>query len=636
VDIGNDTVLCQSVNLSLDAGTSGNIYLWSGGATTQTIVASSIGTYWVEVSNGNCDASDTIEIQQIILDPFIGNDTSLCDGQTVLLDATEPGATYLWSTGSTSSTITVSLGGQYWVQTRVGPCTESDTINVTYIPYPVSNLPSGIIICPDDSVLLDAGGPATEYLWSTSDTTQTISVSNSGIYSVTISNFQCVITDSVNAQQVTFPVLDNDTSLCAGQPISLNVFYPGANYLWSTTATTPAITVTTAGLYWVVVSFAGCNEPDTINVNYLSYPIINLVPNTLICPDDSVFLDGGGPATDYLWSTGETTQSIYATSTGTYIVTASNEQCSTTDTAEVVQAQFIPLAMDTTLCAGQTVTLNAATPGATYLWSTTESTSSITVSSSGQYWVITTVGPCQHKDTSTIAYVQYPVVSLPPVIDMCPGDSATLNAGNSASTYLWSGGQQTQSINVGTGGVYSVTASNLHCSVTDTTIVNAPLPLSWSSTTTLCNVERYVLEAGIPANSYFWSTGETSPSIEVMEAGTYWVVANTDNCIISDTMVIKGGLGTGVLWFPNSFTPNENGLNDKFEAKGADITFFHLMIFDRWGELIYETEKLDEGWDGFYKGKLSQQDVYVWKVKYKTLCSEDEIHTRIGHVTLVR
>lgn len=636
VDIGNDTVVCAAPNITLDAGTSGTIYTWSTSAVTQTILAATAGTYWVKVSNGNCEARDTMSIQQITLNPDLGNDTSLCAGQTLPLNAFVPGATYLWSTGDTASSITVSVTGQYWVQVTLGPCTESDTLQVNYIPYPVINLPASILICPNDSVILNGGSPATDYLWSTGDTTQFLTVNSSGVYTVTASNFQCSRTDSVNATLLVLPVLIDDTALCAGQTISLNAFYAGATYLWSTGAVTPVITAASPGAYWATVSFSGCSQSDTMNLSYLAYPVVNLVPNITICANDSVLLDAGSPATDYLWSTGDTTQTIYASSGGAYGVTVYNQQCSTTDTAHVLQIIFPPLPPDTTLCEGQTIDLNVFWPGANYVWSTGANTSSITVAVPGQYWVIATVGFCQSRDTVNISYVPYPVLSLPPMLVICPDETALLDAGNSATAWLWSTGDTTQTINASTGGTYVVTASNLQCSVKDTTVIDAIPPVAWSSTTTICDVERYTLDAGVHADSYAWSTGETTPSIEIMESGTYWVVANEKGCILSDTITIDGGLGDGILWFPNSFTPDGNGLNDKFAGKGADITYYELMIFDRWGELIFQTEKQDEGWNGFYKGHLAQQDVYVWKVKYKTKCTEGLILSKIGHVTLVR
>ncbi|MCE3279366.1 MAG: hypothetical protein K0S44_1557 [Bacteroidetes bacterium] len=636
VDVGNDTVVCSDPALTLNAGTSGNIYNWSTGETTQTIVADSAESYWVTISNGTCNASDSILIQQIILEPDLGPDTSLCVGETITLNAFEAGATYLWSTGATGSSITISTTGTYWVQVTLGPCTFSDSLNVTFISYPVLSLPANVLICPDDSVLVDAGGPALEYIWSTEDTTQTISVSSQGTYSVTASNYQCAVTASVNVQQLALPILDADTTLCAGQTITLNLFFPSATYLWSNAETTSSINVSSAGTYWGTVFFAGCSQSDTMNVAYIQFPVLNMTPNITMCQGDSAQITSGGVADNYLWSTGETTQSIIADSTGTYVLTASNQQCSTTDSTTIFEITFPPLGPDTILCAGQSITLNAFVSGASNVWSNGSTSSSINVNSAGSYWVTTTVSFCQLSDTINIGYVPHPVVSLPSTFDLCPGDTTTLDAGNTATSYIWSTGDTTQTISVSNGGTFIVIASNFQCSATDTTLVNAVQPVSWNEENSLCDVEKYSLDAGVSASSYLWSTGETTPSIEITEAGTYWLVANSAGCILSDTTNIYGGLGSGILWFPNSFTPNTDGLNDKFTAKGTEITYFHLMIFNRWGELIFDTEKMDEGWDGFYKNQLVQQDVYVWKVKYKTKCSEGLIHSKIGHVTVVK
>jgi gliding motility-associated-like protein len=635
VDIGNDTTVCEALNLALDAGTSGNIYNWSTGDSVQVINVNTPGNYWVEISNGNCNAADTISIQQIILDPDLGSDTNLCVGQTLELNAFEPGVTYLWSTGAVTSTIVVSLAGQYWVQIFSGPCVRSDTILVGYINYPVSSLPSAVVICPDDSAMLDPGGPATNYLWSTGDTTQTIFVSEGGTYSVTISNFQCTIIDSITAQEILFPVLGNDTSMCDGETATLDLSYSGATYLWSSGATTPTINVSTTGQYWGTVMFSGCTGSDTMNVSYISYPVIALPSNITICQNDSVLLDPGGPAESYLWSTGALTQTIYASAGGVYSVTASNFQCSSSDSTTILQINFPQLA-DSTLCDGQSISLNMFFPGASYLWSTNETTPYINVSLGGQYTVTATLGFCSANDTAQINFVPYPSISLSDSIDLCPNTTQLLDPGPGAGSYLWSTQEQTQAITVSAGGTYFVTASNLQCSVSDTVKINAIQPVSWQEEVSLCNMVKYTLEAGIQANSYVWSTGETGSSIDIMEEGNYWVVANTGSCVISDTVNITGGLGSGALWFPNSFTPNDNGLNDKFTGVGADITYFHLMIFNRWGEMIFETEKQDQGWDGFYKGSLVQQDVYVWKVKYKTKCTAGKLNSRIGHVTVVK
>ena len=108
------------------------------------------------------------------------------------------------------------------------------------------------------------------------------------------------------------------------------------------------------------------------------------------------------------------------------------------------------------------------------------------------------------------------------------------------------------------------------------------------------------------------------------------------NCISTDTITVIGTVGNGVVYVPNSFSPDNNRINDVFKAEGIDIAFFHMSIFDRWGELIFETNNLKEGWDGYYKGALVQNDVYVWIMDYRTTCDENKLHRRKGIVSVIR
>lgn len=202
VNIGNDTTLCGTPNLILNAGASGNIYLWSTGASSQTITTNSIGTYWVQVSNGGCSASDTIDVQ-ILSQPSLGNDTSLCSGQTITLNAGNPGSTYSWSTGGTLQSINVANSGQYWVTVSTGICQFNDTTNVAFLIYPIVNIGNDSKVCTGNTIILDAGNQGMIYLWSTNSLVQTINVETSGNYFVTVSNGDCSVTDS--AEVVFFP-----------------------------------------------------------------------------------------------------------------------------------------------------------------------------------------------------------------------------------------------------------------------------------------------------------------------------------------------------------------------------------------------------------------------------------------------
>jgi gliding motility-associated-like protein len=444
-------------------------------------------------------------------------------------------------------------------------------------------------------------------------------------------------------------ITPNDT-ICAGDTVVFNNVSSNAfNYLWNfgdgtptSSAVSPQHQYTAAGDYTVtLIAFdsTGCIFSDTsyLYVNVIAAPTVDLGNDSVFCQEPQLLLDAGTTGSIYLWSTGATTQTITADTIGTFSVIVSNGTCDATDSITLSQFFGPDLGLDTTRCAGQTVLLDATIPGATsYLWSTGQSLPGITVSTQNSYWVIVDFGPCQVSDTLNVSFLNYPVLSLPDTMKFCPGNNVHLDPGPVAQTYLWSTGQNAQAIDVATAGPVTLQASNGTCSSYDTVEVVGIPPIVWESTVALCNIEKYTLHAGVGGVSYLWSTGDTTESLEITDEGQYWVLMQNQGCILSDTVTVYGALGSGVLWFPNSFTPNANGLNDSFNAKGKDITYFNLQIFDRWGELIFETEDQYKGWDGTYRGKLCQQDVYVWKVEYKTKCGGPELLRKLGHVSVIR
>ena len=410
---------------------------------------------------------------------------------------------------------------------------------------------------------------------------------------------------------------------------------PSFTYAWSTNPvqTTQTATGLCPGIYTVTLT-AGCHSTftGTVQITSAAGPAVNLGNDTAVCGTPAILLDAG-PNGTYVWSNGDTTQTIVATSPGTYWVTVSNNGCSATDTIVILTVASPSLGNDTSLCTGQTLTLNAA-PGASYQWSTGATTQNISVSASGQYWVNVSSGSCTLSDTINVAFTQFPDPVLPDTT-LCPNDTLVLDAGI-ADSYQWSTGATTQTISVSSAGTYSVLAVNEQCPTADTAIVTILPPLTLEKNISLCDAESFVLEAGSTNASYTWSTGATTPAITITQGGTYWVSVTSGGCTLSDTTHINGELAGGVLYVPNTFTPNENGLNDFFTGHGADITYFKMQIFDRWGELIFETEKQYPGWDGTYKSELVQEDIYVWRIEYKTGCTKDELLHRIGHVGVIR
>ena len=137
------------------------------------------------------------------------------------------------------------------------------------------------------------------------------------------------------------------------------------------------------------------------------------------------------------------------------------------------------------------------------------------------------------------------------------------------------------------------------------------------------NIE--VLTAGVDISAetidgktydYLWSTGATTPTINVTAEGKYSVTISLQNCSQSDNVKIVDYCPTKI-YFPSAFSPNNDGVNETFFARGIYVEEFELMIFNRWGELIYKSTNFNEAWDGTYQGSKVQENVYIWKVLYK-------------------
>jgi len=609
----------------------------------------------------NCNMGDfKFDFQDIPVQAIANaspNDT-ICVGSTMqFTNGSVNALSYSWDFGDGSPVDTVTNPshvyntiGTYTVTVIAfddsTACVVSDTfyLTVTVIPYPVIDLGNDTIICVNQTVTLNAGNPGCTYLWSTGATTQSITVGPNGNYWVTVTNGGiCSVSDTINIT----PILQvkpfgNDTTLCIGNIVPIDALNnPGSTYLWSTTDTTQTITVNTSGTYWVQINTGPCTLYDTMVVTFVNYPVVNLPPDTTFCGTPNLLLDAGNPGSTYLWSTNANTQTITANATGTYFVEVANGSCKRSDTIVINNIVLVkPFGRDTTLCDGGAVTLNAlnATPTA-YTWSTGATSQTISVTTSGTYWVSIDSLHCNLRDTIIISFVPFPVVVLTKDTVVCGNPNLVLDPGPVANSYLWSTGATSQSINILDGGIYYVTATNslngVSCSRADTTVVTEIPPVELGHYYSFCNVDYISLDAGTSNASYLWSTGATTQTIEVTTGGEYWVNVTKDGCLMTDTVTIDGEVGDGALYFPNTFTPNNDLLNDKFNGKGADIIQYKLMIFNRWGELIYDTNTLDGGWDGKYKGTVVKNDVYVYKVNYKTKC-DTSMQTRIGHVTVYR
>ncbi|MCF8295154.1 MAG: T9SS type A sorting domain-containing protein, partial [Bacteroidales bacterium] len=271
VNLGADAAICFGESHNLDAGTF-NAYNWSTGATTQLIDVNTTGTYAVTVTDGNgCENSDSFDLTVNDL-PIVnlGADTTICNGSTYTLDA-GLFASFLWSSGEVTQTLDVNTLGNYAVTvTDANSCTASDDINIELSVIIV--LPGEVTICEGDFTSIDASG-FESYLWSNGSTSASVIISEAGVYSVTVTDILgCLSSDTIELTVNPSPIIDlgGDTLVYEpGTPVVLN---PGSftTYSWSTSETTPTITVTTDGTYAVTVTNEfDCPASDSVVINFV-------------------------------------------------------------------------------------------------------------------------------------------------------------------------------------------------------------------------------------------------------------------------------------------------------------------------------------------------------------------------------
>ncbi|MCU0434168.1 MAG: T9SS type A sorting domain-containing protein [Bacteroidia bacterium] len=292
VNLGADVAQCAGT-VTLDAQNAGATFSWSDNSTSQTFVVSTTGTYYVEVTDANnCIASDTVIVT---INPLpvvdLGNDSVQCGG-SIMLDAANAGAAYLWHDSTSTQTVSVSASGTYYVQvTDANNCVSSDTVNVIINALPVVNLGNDTTQC-GGSVVLDAQNPGASYLWCNVAVTQTVIATIPGIYCVIVTDSNgCSASDSIIVNINALPVvnLGPDTTQCGGS-VTLDAQNAGASYLWSDTTTAQTLTATATNVYYVTVTDAnGCSSTDSVNVTINSIPAVTLtIAADTVCLNDAI------------------------------------------------------------------------------------------------------------------------------------------------------------------------------------------------------------------------------------------------------------------------------------------------------------------------------------------------------------
>ena len=591
--------ICNGQNVILTSSAASS-YLWSNGATTQSITVSAGGSYTVQVFNVE-GCSSVLSIPTVVTlssnpaQPSItaSGPTTFCNGNSVTLTSSA-GSSYLWSNGATTQSITTTLAGNYSViVSNSFGCSSvsSNIINITVNPGPgIPTITGGPLnFCQGGNVTLSAP-PGFTYLWSNGNTAQNITLSNSANVTVTITDANgCSVSSAttivtVNPLPVTpLIVASGATTFCAGNSVGLNA-PSGFSYLWSNGETTQSISVSVSGNYSLQVTDAnGCisNISNTIAVTVFPTPptpIITASSNS-ICSGSSIVLSASN-SLSYLWSNGSTTQDITVSSPGNYSLTSTDVNGCTSASSSVFSLTENPLPPTPAIvasgilnfCEGSSVTLTGPAGYTNYIWnSSTTNNQNNTITISGIYTLqVTDANGCTSPESLPVEVIVYPIPSTPTIlangpVAFCDGGSVQLSVNDVNVTYLWSNGATTQTLFVDASGNFSVEITNQQGCVSSasaiTTVVEFPIPpvpvITSLNGTSVCEGTTTNLVCSSAA-SYLWQpNGETTQSIEVGSAGNYSVSIIDNNGCASIS-----SLATTISLLPLPATPliTANGL----------------------------------------------------------------------------
>jgi len=612
-NVFKDTICNSELPYTLTPPSGFAAYLWSTGSTTSTTLsATTTGTYWVKASTGCTIVMDTFKLSSFP-NPVVnlGNDTGFCIGNTYTLWSPQPaGSTWLWSTGSTGDTIHVSSTGHYVlaVTNSVG-CTNKDSVDITVTPPPVVNLGPDTTVCNGAPILLMSSVMYTSpsYFWQNTTTGPTFTATVTGTYWLQVTEYGCSGADTIHVEikYDTFSLANTDTAICKGGKVQ--VFATGnaaISFQWLPTSgiavsniINPLIIPDTSAMYKLVAHMDGClDKTDSFYIDVQPNPDPFLGTTRQVCKFDSLhivsYVDppwythysySWTPATALDHPTLPSVTFTADTNTNLVLTVRTPAGCVGKDSVLIVvhPGNFAGISGDTTLCPWDSVQLSA-TGGVSYKWTPSTYLDDATaampwakpITTQTYTMLATSIYGCH--DTLSLSLIVYPaaVMTLEDSVTIYPGESYQISPQTNGTLFTWSP----------SGGLNGKYISN---------------PLATPEVTT-----KYVVKA-------------------VTEHG----------CVTKDSILINVD-DNALIRVPNAFTPGAGANSKLYIIKRGVVSLKSFRIYNRWGNVVFETTDLDAGWDGTYKGVPQQMDVFVYAIE--AVNNKGKVITKTGNITLIR
>lgn len=608
---------------------------------------------------------------------ILADETVVCLGEQIRLKAVGNAASYQWNTGHVGDSLIINqlTNGQYKVTAYTEfLCTATDSIDIAIYPLPdYSFAAPSHTLCVGDTAQVNISGqndwtwtPMTGIIYHDNNRTLFKPEVTTDYVSQIVNQYGCV--DSVSIHINVYPPLPlqltPDTAICLGESLTLTV--SGAwNYLWSNGETSSSFTITPSENTTYTVSSVdehGCvTTKQTLIQVKPDFNLSLMVSKDTICVGDSTTLWYYGSADQYTWSTGSTGTHIveHPATTSVYSLHAYNSLtgCAKNAITTIVVLPYpqILLQSPQLVCPNDTVQLAASSNYPfDYQWSSNPEGSIISATDSAvitatppqsSHYILTSSNQfCEVQDSILVETSELPNISINNIHDeTCEGRNGSIGIDVQTNfppvSLLWSNGYNTTENQISnlSAGIYHVTATDqMGCSQTlynitvenitppeiEITNIEAMLNLHDGAVTLQVNhfYGEYTIEwfadqyLTIPLEEY-----TNQLIVYGLDAGDYWILISDEACsTLQEVHIPRVNGGEGTFYVPNSFTPsNKDGINDYFSIYfSGEIQFQEIVIYSRWGELVFQSNDPYFRWDGSYNGKTTKYSIYNYVIFY--------------------